>query len=191
MTIIEHGIFNLIIDKNQACMNFNPNGDRYPKELIDSSFHRETRYLIRLKDYNWIPEITKIDDNKRQIFFKWYQNTAETYLGSNWKTQLYKIVQDLHKEKICKPSFYPKYFYTDNNDQLHAWAFYSASDYIEQPINMEFYQPILNPERKALIDKLQVNGTMDMRILMKHAFTDYIKWPQNALSDIYQKIYNP
>ena len=172
-------------------MDFNPSGNRYPISLIDSSFQREIRFLTKLKDYIWIPEVTKIDNNKRQIFFKWYQNTAETYLGSNWKTQLYEIVQDLHKEKICKPSFYPKYFYTDKKDQLHAWAFYSASEYLEQPISMDFYQPILNPERKALIDKLQVNGTMDMKILVKHAFTDYIKWPQNALAEIYQKVYNP
>jgi hypothetical protein len=170
-------------------MDFNPVGDRYPNDLINSSFKREIDYLTRLKQYVWSPEVISIDQNKRQVYFKWYDNTAETYLGNGWKFQLHNIVKNLHEEEIWKPSFYPKYFYTDSNDQLHAWAFYSSSDYVEQPINMEFYQPILNPERKLLINQLQVNGCVDMGVLVNYAFNDYIKWPDNALTEIYQLVY--
>lgn len=170
-------------------MDFNPQGDRYPKELIDSSFERECRYLDRLKGYAWAPEVLYIIKNCRQIYFKWYGSNCEEQLCDGWEDQLETIVSDLHKEGIHKPSFYPKFFYTDNKGNMRAYAFYSASDKTEQPIDMKFYEPILNPQRKELIGKIAKEGKLDMGVLVKHAFTDYIKWPDNALADIYKKVY--
>jgi hypothetical protein len=54
---------------------------------------------------------------------------------------------------------------------------------------MDFYTPILNPERKALVQQLQTDGKLDMGVLVKHAFTDYIKWPGNPLPTIYNKVF--
>ena len=189
MTVIDNGIFNLIIEGDIACMDFNPAGTRYPQELVTSSFEREYKYLDQLQDYEWCPEVTKVDYTNRKIYFKWYGNTCEEKLSSNWKQQLETIVRDLAEQRIYKPSFYPKFFYVDNNDNMRAYAFYSASDRSEQPIAMDFYRPILNPQRAALVDQLEVNGRLDMSILVKHAFTDYIKWPENCLAEIYHKVY--
>jgi hypothetical protein len=189
LIVIDHGIFNLEIDGNLACMNFNPSGDRYPTTLIDSSFEREVRYLLQLKKYIWAPEIVNVDNPFRRVYFKWHNNTCEKKLSTNWKEQLEQIARDLHIEQIYKPSFYTKYFYIDDNDQMHAYAFYSASDYSEQPISMDFYQPILNTQRKSLVEELQIDGKLDMGLLVKHAFTDYIKWPDDLLLELYHKIY--
>jgi hypothetical protein len=103
--------------------------------------------------------------------------------------QLENIARDLHKEQIYKPNFYPKYFYTDSSGIMHSYAFYSASEYKEQPIEMDFYRPILNPQRKALVDMIETDGKLDMGILVKHAFTDYIKWPGDPLPEIYQRVF--
>ena len=170
-------------------MNFNPTGNRYPTALIDSSFEREVHYLLQLKKYSWSPEAVNIDRQFRRVYFKWHNNTCEEKLSTNWQEQLEQIVKDLHSEQIYKPSFYTKYFYIDDKDQMHAYAFYSASDYAEQPISMEFYQPILNPQRKSLVEELQTDGKLDMAVLVKHAFTDYIKWPTDVLPNIYKRVY--
>ena len=170
-------------------MDFNPEGSRYPQDLITSSFEREYHYLDRLQEYKWIPEVIQVDYTNRKIYFKWYGNTCEDKLSTNWEEQLETIVRDLNEQRIYKPSFYPKFFYVDNNDNLRAYAFYSASDKSEQPISMEFYRPILNPNRSVLVDRLEINGKLDMAILVKHAFTDYIKWPNNMLFEIYKKVY--
>ena len=191
MTTIDNGIFNLVIDGETACMDFNPIGTRYPQELVTSSFERECRYLQRLSNYNWCPEVTGYDYTNRKIYFNWYHNTCEDKLSTNWKEQLGTIVRDLAEQKIYKPSFYPKFFYIDNNDNMRAYAFYSASDQSEQPISIEFYKPILNPERAILVEKLAVDGNLDMALLVKRAYTDYIKWPDNILLKIYQEVYNP
>ena len=191
MIVTDHGIFTLEIEGKTACMNFNPAGNRYPKELVDSSYARESRYLLKLKDYPWAPEAVNFDNKFRKIYFKWYNNTCEDLLPENYTEQLEQITSDLHKEQIYKPSFYTKYFYVDKLDRMHAYAFYSSSDYIEQPINMEFYRPILNPDREALVNQLHTDGKLDMKILIEKAFNDYIKWPGDPLPKIYRKVYQP
>ena len=189
MTVIDHGIFNLKISDKVAVMDFNPSGNRYPVDLINEVYDRECRYLERLSKYSWSPKNVHLMKPFRQIYFRWHSNTCEEFLPDNYQEQLEQITRDLHNEKIYKPSFYPKYFYTDENNQLHAYAFYSASDYKEQPIDMDFYRPILNPERAKLVETLEINGKLDMGVLQKHAFTDYIKWPNDILKEIYHKIY--
>lgn len=189
LNITDHGIFNLTIANETACMSFNPEGDRYPVELIDSSFQREVRYLKRFESYQWCPRSVKIDFDNRKIYFDWYNADCENYLPLNYVQQLEQITKDLHQEQVYKPSFYPKYFFSDTNDIMCAFAFYSSSDYSEQPINMNFYRPILNEQRARLVSELETDGNLDMSILIKHAFTDYIKWPGDPLPVIYSRVY--
>jgi hypothetical protein len=190
LTAIDHGIFSLDIVDNLAVMEFNPEGDRYPDDLVNEVYTRECRYLERLSRYSWAPQNIHLLKPFRQICFEWYGNTCEDWLPKDYKEQLEQIVSDLHKEQIYKPSFYPKYFYSDKNGQLHAYAFYSSSDYSEQPIHMDFYKPILNPRREELVNFLLGDSkTLDMGLLVERAFTDYIKWPEDALKEIYNKVY--
>jgi hypothetical protein len=190
LTVINNGIFNLVIEKGIACMDFNPSSGRYPEQLVNSSFEREFRYLRQLHGRTWSPEVVNYDFLTRRIYFKWYDNTCEQKLSTNWKEQLENIVRDLAQLQIYKPSFYPKFFYVDDKNNMRAYAFYSASDASEQPIAMDFYRPILNADRAAVVDSLvSEDGKLDMKHLVKRAFTDYIKWPDDALKEIYYKVY--
>jgi len=189
MDIIDQGIFTLEIDGNVASMNFNPSNSKYPPELVNSSFDRERKNLLRLIGYKWCPELLEINPYTRRISFKWYHNTCEKTLPANWKEQLAQITADLHTEQLYKPNFYPKCFYVDATETIHAFVFYSTSEYNEQPISMDFYKPILNDDRLELVNKLATDGKLDMGILIKHAFNDYIVWPDNALTEIYKNVY--
>jgi hypothetical protein len=170
-------------------MDFNPDDARYPDKLIEASFLREARYLCNLQEYKWAPKRVLVEAHSRKISFDWFHNTCEEKLSSNWKEQLKEVARDLDKEKIYKPSFYPKYFYVDNDDQLHAFNFYTAFDHNENPVNVEFYRPILNQDRSELIDKLAPNRYLQLEDLMYHAFNNYIVWPDDALKDIYKRVY--
>jgi hypothetical protein len=189
LKIIDHGIFNLVIAGNSATMDFNPASTRYPEELVNSSFERERRYLLRLLGYAWCPEILEINPYSRIIVFKWYGSTCEESVPDDYASQLEEFTWDLHKEQIYKPNFYTKCFYTDDCNKIRAYAFYSSSEYAEQPIKMDFYQPILNPNRAELVDQLQTDGMLDMGVLIERAFNDYIKWPGDPLPGIYQRVY--
>lgn len=182
-------IYNFTVDGNVACMDFNPSDSRYPDDLIVSSYRRERRFLISLQDYAWCPEDITFDTANRKIFFKWYDNTCEDALPANWQDQLMQIAKDMHFEEFYKPSFYPKYFYTDTKGQIHAFNFYTAFDYIECPVDIEFYRPILNADRAELIDSISSKGKLDIKTLMYHAFNNYIQWPDNALEKIWKAVY--
>lgn len=189
MKITDQGIFILEISNDTACMNFNPENPKYSQQLIDSSFRRELKFLEQIQSLKWSPEITEVDEPSRKIYFKWYNNTCEDRLPQNWKYQLTDIVKDLHRLKIYKPNFYPKCFYIDNKDIIHSWIFYSSSSYEEQPIDIDFYRPILNSDRLQTIEKISVAGKVDMKLLIEQAFTDYIRWPDHELKNIYNKVY--
>jgi len=189
MKIIDQGIFTLEINDSIATMNFDTKKSKYPESLVESSFNRERKNLLQIIGYSWAPELVEINPYKKHISFKWYNNTCEEKLPTNWKEQLEQITKDLHKEKLYKPNFYPKCFYVDNKETIHAFVFYSTSDYKEQPISMDFYKPILNDDRLELVNQLATDGKLDMGILIKHAFNDYIAWPDSALRDIYKNVY--
>lgn len=189
MNTINHGIFNLHINNNIAVMDFNPEGTRYPVELVNDCFQRELAYLDKLKKYQWAPEVLDIDISNRSLSFLWYNNTCEDFVPKDYKEQLLQITKEFHKEELIKPNLYTKYFYTDPKGIMHTYAFYSTSDYAEQPINIKFYSPILNQTRKELVDTLTQNDFLDMRVLLEQAYTNYIKWPDDPLPLIYEKTY--
>lgn len=182
-------IFKSLVKDDIFCMDFNPDDKKYPEELIQYSFDREVKYLTLLTDYDWVPEVIDIDKPNRKIYFKWYHNTCETLLPANYKEQLLQIVKDLHKEQIYKPSFYTKFFYVDNDNKMHAMTWYSASNYNEQPLCVEFFKPILNQDRLELIEKMATNGKLDVGLLIDKAFNNYIQWPDNPLPEIYKTVY--
>ena len=189
MNIINHGIFYLAINDNTTTMDFNPQGSRYPQDLVSHSFYREVKFLEKLNSYAWCPEVVSIDEGNRRLTFKWYQNTCEDIVPSDYKEQLLQITKDLHQEQLIKPNFYKKYFYIDNSNIMRTYAFYSTSTYAEQPVNIDFYSPILNDKRKQLVDTLTNSSYLDMRILQKHAYKDYIEWPENPLPKIYEEVH--
>lgn len=189
MNTINHGIFYLAIDNNIATMDFNPQGIRYPEELVNDVYLREIDYLDKLQKYSWCPEVVSIDKENRRVSFKWYNNTCDDLLIDDYKTQLLQITKDLHTEQLVKPNFYTKYFYFDNENNMRTYAFYSTSSYAEQPVNIDFYGPILNAKRKELVDNLTSNTFLDMRVLQKHAYKDYIDWPDNPLPQIYEEVH--
>jgi hypothetical protein len=48
---------------------------------------------------------------------------------------------------------------------------------------------MLNQDRLEMIEQLATDGKLDIAILMKKAFTEYIKWPDNVLPKIYEQVY--
>jgi hypothetical protein len=110
-------------------------------------------------------------------------------LPKDYKEQLLHITKDLHKEQIYKPSFYTKFFFTDNNERMKAMVYYSCSDYNEQPLSVDFFRPILNQDRLELVEKMATNGKLDVGLLIEKGFKEYIQWPNNPLPEIYNKVY--
>lgn len=188
---LQNGVYIFTVNENhtRACLDFNPIGDRYHTSLIQSSFDREAYFLQKLQDLDthWIPQNIVIDRKNRKIYFDWYGNTCEDYLPTDWKTQLEHIIYELNELQIYKPSFYRKCFYSDNIGKLRTYSFYTACDYKDSFVDVDFYRPILNDDRKQLVEKLSKNGKLDVSLLIEKAFLEYLDWPDNVLKDCYFK----
>ena len=185
------GIYRSLVNKSRDvfCMDFNPDGSRYPVELINHAFTTELYYLKRLVNYGWAPELLDYDTTERKIYFRWYNNTAETNLPDNYAEQLRTMIIDLHREQIYKPAMYQKFFYTDKQSIMRGFTWYSSSNYADQPIDINFFKPILNPDRLALVNAISTDDKLDIGILMEKAYREYIKWPGDPLPMIYDEVY--
>lgn len=198
------GVYETLVneDKTIMCFRFRPynaEADKtYAEELVQSSFEREVRNLDAVKGYPWAPEVISIDHDSRTIFLKWYEKCCDlldkdgvdfSTIAPNWQEQLEQIVRDLHKLELYKVSFYPNCFYFDANGKLRTYMFYTVSTYAEQPIDISFYEAMLNEDRMAMIRKLAPSGKLDMKLLYEQAFKQYIKWPGDPLPAIYERVY--
>lgn len=181
------GIFRSLVDNDVFCMDFNTSNPKYPEELIEYSYQREVYYLKRLYKYKWCPEL--LDNNNRKVYFRYNDNSCETYLPINFGEQLLMMCEDLNREQVYKPSFYRKFFYTDKLNTMKAFTWYSASNYDEQPLSVDFFRPILNNDRLELVEQLATDGKLDVKLLIEKAFTEYIDWPNNALKKVYERVY--
>lgn len=182
------GIYRSFVDieQNLFCMDFNPTDSKYPQQLINYAYNTELLYLRRFRKYNWCPEFISWDHSK-QIWFK-YGTSCEESVPDDYIEQLTQIVQDLHNEQVYKPAFYTKYAFVDKG-QIKLFNFYSCSDYEQQPMDIEFFKPILNNDRLEQVESLAIDGKLDVGLLYKLAFTNYIKWPGDVLPIIYNKVY--
>ena len=53
------------------------------EELYNFWFNQETRYLLKLKNKKYIPEILDIDYKKRKITFRWYDKSLNALIENN------------------------------------------------------------------------------------------------------------
>lgn len=183
------GIYKSLVnqDKTIFMMDFDNQDPKFSSELIDYSYNKELYYLERLQHYEWIPEL--LDYGNRKIYFRWYNNTLEEGVPPDVKSQLTHIVSDLDREQIYKPALYTKYCYCDLNNNIRTFNWYTSSNYNEQPLEIDFFKPILNPDRLSLIEQLATDNKLDMKILIDRAYNEYIEWPQNILPSIYLEVY--
>jgi hypothetical protein len=197
---IEHGVYSLYksVDNKFLCQAYE-NTKKYGMMLMRSCFIRDLNLIDSpISKYPWCAEFADETRDGYKIFLHFDGILCQEILDRgekledycpDWKQQLEQMCVDLHKEEICKLSMYPKCFFINSNKQLKAFGHFSSSRYLEQPMNMEMYMPLFNDERGAMVNKLMVGGTLDMRLLREKAFNEYIKWPDDVLPAIYSRVY--
>lgn len=187
-------------DGSILCMRFDPNNkfrnNPVSQELADDCFYREVKYLKKFSKYSWCAKLLEVDEDRREVFIEWSDccekiiesgNSLYDY-ASNWKDQLKQIVSDIRTNEVYKITMYPCYHFFKGNT-LKAFGFYTTCDYAEQPININLYRPILNDERANFIDSVWPDGFVDFSILNEHSLTEYVKWPEDPLPNIYKEVY--
>lgn len=183
------------------CMRFDPNNsfrnNPVSEDLANDCFQREVKYLNKFKNYSWCAKLLDIDLRSRSVFIEWNHDCCEKIIMSgrnlnsraeDWKQQLTQIVSDIKENSVYKITMYPCYHFIKEG-KLKAFGFYTTCDYAEQPIDINLYRPILNEDRAKFIDSLWPNGKVDFAVLNKYSLTEYVKWPEDPLPEIYKQVY--
>lgn len=198
---IERGVYNLYksTDNKFLCQEYEVK-PQYGMMLMRSCFIRDLNFIDSpMSKYPWSAKFADETKDGYKIFLYFDGTLCQEILDRgekledycpDWKQQLEQMCVDLHKEGICKLSMYTKCFFIDSNKQLKAFGHFSTSRYLEQPMSMEMYMPLFNNERSKMVNQLMVGSTLDMRLLRKKAFNEYIKWPDDVLPGIYNRVFS-
>jgi hypothetical protein len=178
-------------DGKVFCMNWNSNkyfmNDIMTEELYEYWFNQEVKYLLKLKNKSYVPEILDIDYSKRKIKFRWYNKSLNWLIVNNqinniknWQDQIQNIKQDLEQHRIYKINMYPHTFYFDDKDQAHCMDMYGCTDNDSRYLSIEYLEPLIRTDR---FDKFIHNNQLDTHELYNETIkTNYAEWPGDFLN---------
>jgi len=178
-------------NKKIFCMNWNANtyfeNTEMTDELYNYWFNQEVKYLFKLKNKKYIPEVINIDDTKRTITFRWYDKSLHWLLETkqidsipNWQDKIKAIKDDLEKENIYKINMYPHTFYFDDEDNAYIMDLYGCTDVDTKYLDVEFLKPLIRTDR---FDKFILNNQLDTHELYNETIkTNYAEWPGDFLN---------
>jgi hypothetical protein len=178
-------------NKKIFCMNWNANkyfeNMQMTDELFNYWFNQEVKYLFKLKNKKYIPEIINIDYSKRTITFRWYDKSLHWLLKTrqidiipNWQDKIKAIKDDLEKDNIYKINMYPHTFYFDDEDNAHIMDLYGCTDVDTKYLDVQFLKPLIRNNR---FDKFILNNQLDTHELYKETIrTNYAEWPGDFLN---------
>ena len=178
-------------NKKIFCMNWNANkyfeNMQMTDELFNYWFNQEVKYLFKLKNKKYIPEIINIDYSKRTITFRWYDKSLHWLLKTrqidiipNWQDKIKAIKDDLEKDNIYKINMYPHTFYFDDEDNAYIMDLYGCTDVDTKYLDVQFLKPLIRNDR---FDKFILNNQLDTHELYKETIrTNYAEWPGDFLN---------
>lgn len=185
------------------CMNFSYPNDyqlnqiriSYTRELVDLMFEREVKYLEKMKDFDWAPEVLDISGNK--IFIKWYGGTCNDLVyGSRdlevrypqWKDDVSAVILEQVDNGYLKSSVYPHSHYYDTNGQLRTIDFYTVVEKSNPFLSYEKIQGVIGLDTNRFSNAI-VGDMVNVEEIFKSGLLEYSNWPEN-LTNIYYRIFN-
>jgi hypothetical protein len=186
-------------ERNVLCMNFDPtntyqdfmNTVGFIPEIVYELFDREVAYINKFQKYAWAPEVLEVVDNK--IFIRWYDNTCNDIINtggelpSDWKEQLHTILQDQLNESVYKITQYPHCFYV-NNGRLHTIDLHACFSFDDCLVPYSKIKGMIHKTTEHRIAEALDNDLVDMREMFLNSLRTHIKWPDNQLQIIYDKL---
>ena len=178
-------------DSNVFCMNWNSNNyfqnESMTEDLYNFWFDREVKYLLKLKNKTYCPEVLDIDYKKRKIKFRWYNKNLNALIENNeinkipnWQNKIKDIKQNLEQENIYKINMYPHTFYFDDKNEAHIMDLYGCTDKQTRYLNVEFLKPLIRTDR---FNKFIVDNQLDTHELYNETIrTNYAEWPGDFLN---------
>lgn len=164
----------------------------YTQELVDFFYERELKYIKLFQDRIWAPKLIDIDYNRKLIFLEWNLGTCNNILNSgknlndfcsNWKEQMFEILDDLLLSGYYKMSLYPHCYFIDKEGILKTFDFYATVEKINPYIKFSKIEGMVGRDSVQRFENAKEGDSINFEIFFKDTIKNYIKWPNDALNE--------
>lgn len=167
----------------------------YTQGLVDFFYEREQTYITLFQDRVWAPKLIDIDYNKKLIFLEWNIETCNNIVNSgknlndfcsNWKEQMFGILDDLLLSGYYKMSLYPHCYFIDKEGILKTFDFYATVEKINPYIKFSKIEGMVGRDSVQRFENAKEGDSINFEIFFKDTIENYIKWPDDALNEYYK-----
>ena len=170
----------------------------YTKEVCDYFFEKEVKYINLFINKPYAPEILDIDEKRRQIFIKWYNNNCNHSIYENmcldlrWYDMIKNIVVDQYNAGYYKLTMYPHCHYIDNQGNMRAIDWYGVVPVAYPYIEEKYMQAIIHDSARFRLEETgeAKNNLVDLSIMFKRSLETHVLWGKSNMSYIYKEIFN-
>lgn len=177
--------------------SLNPNKNFYTEELVKFFFDRELNYFKKFQTKSYCPKIVDINVSEQKIFFEWegvlcnhivYSEESLDEYCPDWEQQLYLILKDIVDSGFLKVSLYPHCFFI-REKKLYTFDFYGCADIDNPYVKIDNIRGMLGTNSIERFNRAAEGEYLNVSTLFREALSTYVKWPNDALSKIYRKLY--
>ena len=183
--------------QNEDLAHWLPSRPYYTKEMVKFFFDREVKYLTVFQDRPWAPRNITIDKEEQKIYFSWAGETCNqiVYGGRSlddalpdWKEQMTEILKDIVNSGYYKTSLYPHCYFIDNG-VLRTFDFYGCVCASDPYVKLNHIRGMIGETSGPRFIEATEGDKLNIEILFKEAMQSWVKWPNNALADIYTQLF--
>lgn len=174
-----------------------PERPHYTKEMVKFFFEREVKYLTVFKDRSWAPRNISIDTEEQKIYFSWAGETCNQiiYGGGDineacpdWQDQMFAIIKDIVDAGYYKTSLYPHCYFVDGG-VLRTFDFYGCVESNYPYIKFDDIRGMIGETSAPRFVEAGEGELLNIKILFKRALQEYVKWPDDYLTEVYRRLY--
>lgn len=169
----------------------------FTEELVEFFWNREKKYLNVFKDRSWAPQLINIVEDDRFITFNWPGESCNhiIYSGrhledycSDWERQLSDIIEDIQDSGYYKVSLYPHCFYIEDG-VLRTLDFYGCAESSDPYVDIVDIQGMIGKKSTHRFESATEGDRLNIETLYMEALEKYIEWPNDALKNVYRRLY--
>lgn len=175
-------------------------GDRplYTKEVCDYFFEQEVKNIKFFSNKSYAPEVIDIDEKKKQIFIKWYNNSCnhtiyrDMMLDLRWFDMIKNIVIDQYQEGYYKLTMYPHCHYIDNFGNMRAIDWYGVVPVNYPYIEEKYMEAIIHDSARFRLEETgeRNQNLINLEIMFKRSLSTHVLWGKSNMSYIYEEIFD-
>ena len=170
----------------------------YTKEVCDYFFKQEIKYIDIFKNKTYAPEVIDIDEKRKRIFIKWYNNSCNHTIHNDqtvqleWFDKIREIILDQYKDGYYKLTMYPHCHYIDNENNMRSIDWYGVVSTKQPYIKEKYMEAIIHDSARFRLDETgdRQDNLINLEIMFKRSLSTHVLWGDTNLNYIYEEIFN-